>query len=424
MSERVGAACLHVPSARFGLYLALRHWFGAGDRVLIAPTNCETVLFIALAAGVRPVMAPVSPDDGNIDPDLVDWTGLAGVLTTHLYGQPDRVVRLRAECDRRSLVLIDDAAHAMLTTVDGRPAGTFGAAGVFSLAKHGRAMSGGFLTVEDPGELPALARLRDGLLLDGGPRAQILGALRPMLRETVYRTGLVRPMWRTLKALGVIEWTGHRCAPREEELVAALKAMESSTAPAGLDGLGHWLRIDLDDWRMRQGGLLRAYQRSRFRVVDRERERRLAGVELLRGLPWRPGRRRVAGGAAAPGAAGGRGPRWGRRRAGAARRGPRVRLRPAAGRLPRPRARRADPGGRALVDAARASGGPAARAARRRTAGPDGGAPGRPSPGALSGPTSGSVRARGLTLAFRFGFGFGFGGGDGRPDVSAQDSAA
>ncbi|GGK52868.1 hypothetical protein Ppa06_06100 [Planomonospora parontospora subsp. parontospora] len=298
MSERVGAACLHVPSARFGLYLALRHWFGAGDRVLIAPTNCETVLFIALAAGLRPVMAPVSADDGNIDPDLVDWTGLAGVLTTHLYGQPDRVVRLRAECDRRGLVLVDDAAHAMLTTVDGRPAGTFGAAGVFSLAKHGRAMSGGFLTVEDPGELPALARMRDGLLLDGGPRAQVLGALRPMLRETVYRTGLVRPMWRALKALGVIEWTGHRCAPREEELLAALEAVEDPEAPGGLDGLGHWLRIDLDDWRMRQGGLLRAYQRSRFRVVDRERERRLAGVELLRGLPWAA--RGVAGSPPAP----------------------------------------------------------------------------------------------------------------------------
>ncbi|MEV4186541.1 DegT/DnrJ/EryC1/StrS family aminotransferase [Streptosporangium canum] len=280
MRDRVGAECLHVPSARFGLYLALRHWFEAGDRVLIAPTNCETVLFVALAAGLRPVIAPVSALDGNIDPSRVDWSGLSGVLTTHLYGQPDRVGELRAECDRRGLILIDDAAHAMLTTVDGRPAGTFGTAGVFSLAKHGRAMSGGFLAVEDPGELPELAGLRDGLLLDGGVRGQVLGTLRPMLRETVYRTGLVRPVWRTLRALGVIEWTGHRHAPREEELRAALEPA------AGLTALDYWMRIDLDDWRMRQGPLLRGYLRSRFRVIDRERERRLAGVELLRGLPW------------------------------------------------------------------------------------------------------------------------------------------
>ncbi|WP_326824810.1 DegT/DnrJ/EryC1/StrS family aminotransferase [Streptosporangium sp. NBC_01756] len=280
MRDRVGAPCLHVPSARFGLYLALRHWFGAGDRVLISPTNCETVLFIALAAGLRPVMAPVSPLDGNIDLPRVDWSGLSGVLTTHLYGQPDRVAGLRAECDRRGLTLIDDAAHAMLTTVDGRPAGTFGTAGVFSLAKHGRAMSGGFLVVADPAALPELVKRRDELLLDGGARGQILGTLRPMLRETIYRTGLVGPMWRALRALGVIEWTGHRCAPREDELRTAVEP------PAELAALDYWLKIDLDDWRMRQGPLLERYLRSRFRVIDRERERRLAGVELLRGTPW------------------------------------------------------------------------------------------------------------------------------------------
>jgi hypothetical protein len=280
MRDRIGQECLHVPSARFGLLLALRHWFTPGERVLIAPTNCETVLFVVLAAGLEPVMAPVSWHDGNIDVPGVDWTGLSGVITTHLYGQPDRVAELRAECDRRGLTLIDDAAHAMQTTVNGRPAGTFGKAGVFSLAKHGRSMSGGFLTVEDPAVLPELARARDELLVPGGARSQLFGTLRPVLRETIYRTGLVRPMWHALKALGIIEWTGHRCEPREQELRAA------ANDPADLTALDYWLRIDLDDWRMRQGPLLRRYHRSRFRVIDRERERRLAGVELLRTLPW------------------------------------------------------------------------------------------------------------------------------------------
>ncbi|MEU4830999.1 DegT/DnrJ/EryC1/StrS family aminotransferase [Streptosporangium sp. NPDC023615] len=281
MRDRIGQECLHVPSARFGLLLALRHWFGRGDRVLISPTNCETVLFTALAAGLEPVMAPVSWRDGNIDVPAVDWTGLAGVITTHLYGQPDRVAELRAECDRRGVILLDDAAHAMQTTVDGRPAGTFGEAGVFSLAKHGRSMSGGFLTARDPAALAELARAREELLLPGGARAQLSGTLRPALRETIYRTGLVRPMWHALKAAGLVRWTGHRCPPREEELRAVVAA-----DPVDPHAMGYWLRIDLDDWRMRQGALLRGYQRSRFRVVDRERERRVAGVELLRATPW------------------------------------------------------------------------------------------------------------------------------------------
>lgn len=307
MAARLGRDCLHVPSARFGLLLALRHWFGRGERVLIAPTNCETVLFVVLAAGLEPVMAPVSWRDGNIAVPEIDWTGLSGVITTHLYGQPDRVAELRAECDRRGVILIDDAAHAFQTTVQDRPAGTFGTAGVISLAKHGRSMSGGFVTAEDPAALRELTRLRDTLLVPGGLRQELLGVLRPVLRETIYRTGLVRPMWHALKALRLVRWTGHRLPPREGELRTALKrAAENLTDPtadpavdlsvhpsvdaaawtaADVADLDYWLRIDLDDWRTRQGALLRGYHRSRLRVVDRERDRRIAGVAVLRTLP-------------------------------------------------------------------------------------------------------------------------------------------
>ncbi|MBE1558806.1 DegT/DnrJ/EryC1/StrS family aminotransferase [Nonomuraea africana] len=281
MRDRIGQDCVHVPSARLGLFLALRHWFRPGDRVLIAPTNCESVLFVALAAGLTPVMAPVSWRDGNLDVEAVDWSGVAGVLTTHLYGQPDRIAALTAACSRHGVTIIDDAAHAMLTTVEGRPAGTFGAAGVFSLAKHGRAMSGGYLTCADPAELRALAAARDELLVPG---RQLPAILRPVIRETIYRTGLVRPVWNALRRLGLMRWTGHRLPAREPELQAALSGRGEPEQV--LTALDYWLSIDLADWRMRQGPLLRRYQRSRFRVIDREREPRLAGVRLLRDTPW------------------------------------------------------------------------------------------------------------------------------------------
>ncbi|MEU4696434.1 DegT/DnrJ/EryC1/StrS family aminotransferase [Nonomuraea dietziae] len=290
MRDRIGQDCLHVPSARFGLLLALRHWFRPGERVLLAPTNCESVLFVVLAAGLTPVMAPVSWRDGNLDVEAVDWSGVSGVLTTHLYGQPDRMDALTAACSRHAVTIIDDAAHAMLTTVRGRPAGTFGAAGVFSLAKHGRAMSGGFLTCPDPADLRALAAARDELLVPG---RQLPAVLRPVIRETIYRTGLVRPVWNALRRLGLVRWTGHRLPAREPDLRAALDGLghpreggEHGDMEQALTALDYWLSIDLADWRMRQGPLLRRYQRSRFRVIDREREPRLAGVRLLRETPW------------------------------------------------------------------------------------------------------------------------------------------
>ncbi|MEU7828969.1 MULTISPECIES: DegT/DnrJ/EryC1/StrS family aminotransferase [unclassified Nonomuraea] len=276
MRHRVGQDCLHVPSARFGLLLALRHWFDPGDRVLIAPTTSEAVLFMVLAADLEPVMAPVSWRDGNIDAPRVNWSGLAGVITTHLYGQPDRIRDLITQCERRGLVLIDDAAHAFQTMVGGRLAGTFGQAGVYSLAKHGRA-SGGFLTTPNPGALAALAEARDALLLPGEPRDQLAAVVQPMLRETLHRTGAVRLMWHLSRQLGIVKWSGHRPAPHEDALMAVR---------GNLSAMDPWLGIDHDGWRMRPGPALCRYQRARLRAIDRERELRLAGVEVLRRTPW------------------------------------------------------------------------------------------------------------------------------------------
>ncbi|MEV6151716.1 DegT/DnrJ/EryC1/StrS family aminotransferase [Nonomuraea sp. NPDC052129] len=276
MRHRVGQDCLHVPSARFGLLLALRHWFDPGDRVLIAPTTSEAVLFMVLAADLEPVMAPVSWRDGNIDAPRVNWSGLAGVITTHLYGQPDQIRDLITQCERRGLVLIDDAAHAFQTMVGGRLAGTFGQAGVYSLAKHGRA-SGGFLTTPNPGALAALAEARDALLLSGEPRDQLEAVVQPMLRETLHRTGAVRLMWHLSRRLGIVKWSGHRPAPHEDALMAVR---------GNLSAMDPWLGIDHDGWRMRPGPALCRYQRARLRAIDRERERRLAGVEALRRTPW------------------------------------------------------------------------------------------------------------------------------------------
>jgi hypothetical protein len=45
----------------------------------------DVILFVGLAAGLRPVMAPVSANSGTIDPAAVPdatWSSLCGVLTT------------------------------------------------------------------------------------------------------------------------------------------------------------------------------------------------------------------------------------------------------------------------------------------------------------------------------------------------------
>jgi len=124
--RRYGREALYLPSGRVALYLAFREWLRPGDRVLMSPINDDVVFFVVLAAGLVPVLGPVDPDTGNLDPTAIEdstWTRLRAVLTTNLYGIPDRMDLLEAQCRRHDLVLVEDAAHAIDSRCDGRRIG-------------------------------------------------------------------------------------------------------------------------------------------------------------------------------------------------------------------------------------------------------------------------------------------------------------
>ncbi|MFJ3672186.1 DegT/DnrJ/EryC1/StrS family aminotransferase [Streptomyces sp. NPDC090106] len=283
MTRRLGRECVYTPSARLALYLALRRWCRPGGRVLMSPVNDDVILFVVLAAGLRPVMAPVSPWDGNIDPAAVPettWRGLDAVLTTNLYGLPDRLDEIRSRCDQSGIPLIEDAAHAIGSHVDGRPVGTFGEAAAFSLSKHVAAMAGGFLAVPDARTRRELERLRDDLLTPGRLRADLEATLRPLARSTVKALGLVRPAWRTMQRLGLLERDAFRMP-----LHAPRLALSARQAPA-LPPYDPWIRVDLHDYRTRHGRLVRAQLGLRMAHLDTDLTHRRAGVTLLTGTPW------------------------------------------------------------------------------------------------------------------------------------------
>ncbi|TDC09931.1 DegT/DnrJ/EryC1/StrS aminotransferase family protein [Nonomuraea longispora] len=274
IAERTGRHCLSLPSNRLGLYLALRHWCLPGQRLLMSPISADEILFLVLAAGLRPVIAPLSARDGNIDVSRLDLDGVDAVLTTNLYGLPDRVSALTGK------VLIEDVAHALESHVDGRPLGTFGQAGVFSLSKHAGAGSGGVLAVEDRSDLEALTRARDLLLAPGSLRADLMSVATSAARQVALRTNLVRPALALSRALGLHEpRDGYRIPLDPEGLRLALKQ-----APA-LPPFDPWVRADLHDYRRRRGHLVRWYQSRRVAQVPRTRARRLAGVRRLAELP-------------------------------------------------------------------------------------------------------------------------------------------
>ena len=282
MATRLARPCLFFPSGRLALYAALRAWLQPGGRILMSPVTDDVILFLVLAAGLRPVMAPVSESDGNIEPALVPdetWSTLAGVLTTNLYGLPDRIQTLRTRCDELGIALIEDAAHAIETEVNGRPIGTFGDAGVFSFSKHVSVPCGGILAFPDETARPELEELRDRLTEPAALRDHARRASAYAAETAVIALNLTWPARWLRRRLGLTERTANRMPLRAAQLRSAIAAAPS------LEAFHSWVRVDRHDYRRRPSAAMLSLALRRLRNLDTDRNRRIAGVEKLRSIP-------------------------------------------------------------------------------------------------------------------------------------------
>ncbi|GAA3723473.1 DegT/DnrJ/EryC1/StrS family aminotransferase [Streptomyces tremellae] len=286
MRRRLGRECLYTPSCRLGLYVALRHWCRPGGRILMSPVNDDVIFFVVLAAGLRPVQAPLNPLDGTIDLGAVPeatWRGLSAVLTANLYGNPDPAPELRARCDASGIPLIEDAAHAIGSVhTDGRHVGAVGDASVFSLSKHAGAGTGGFLAFADPALRPRLEALRDELLRPARFASEVLYALRPYAEAGVRGLRLTGAAHAALRVLGAEERAEIRMPLRAAELARAL----APAAVPGLDPLDPWIRVDMHPYRITPGPVRLRRTTRLLERLDARLARHAAGTAaLLNAIP-------------------------------------------------------------------------------------------------------------------------------------------
>ena len=128
-----------VPTARYGLYVVAKELLAPGDRVLISPVTCRTVISALLAAKVTPVFVDIDTATGNIDVSRLaesELNAARAIVTTNLYGTPDQVRELKSIATSRSLLLIEDCAHVLRTSMRGAEIGGVGDVSVFSFKKH------------------------------------------------------------------------------------------------------------------------------------------------------------------------------------------------------------------------------------------------------------------------------------------------
>jgi dTDP-4-amino-4,6-dideoxygalactose transaminase len=140
LRDSMGAAdVVACGSGTSALILVLRAMgIGPGDEVIVPAFGCAPLAAAPIAVGATPVFADIDPVTLVVDPDAVEAAitpRTAAIMPAHMFSVMADMPRMRRIAARHSLRLIEDSAVAQGAVLDGRPAGLWGDAGVFSFVQ-------------------------------------------------------------------------------------------------------------------------------------------------------------------------------------------------------------------------------------------------------------------------------------------------
>lgn len=159
--------CLACTSGGYAMATALRALgIGPGDRVLTNGFTLAPVPGAVAAVGAQSVLVEITPDLVLDLKDLeakIKATEPSVLLLSNMRGHLCDMEALVELLDHHDIPLIEDCAHTMGATWNGKKSGSFGVAGCFSTQtyKHLNSGEGGFLTTDDP-EIMARAIILSG----------------------------------------------------------------------------------------------------------------------------------------------------------------------------------------------------------------------------------------------------------------------
>src|SRR5690606_9193861 len=102
----------------------------------------------------KPVFVDISPDDFNIDPDLIEAAitpSTQAILATHVYGNPCHVEKIKSIAEKHNLKVIYDGAHAFGVALNGKSIFSYGDISTCSLhaTKLYHSIEGGLVICKD-----------------------------------------------------------------------------------------------------------------------------------------------------------------------------------------------------------------------------------------------------------------------------------
>ena len=157
---------LAVTSGTAALQCALAAFeIGPGDEVILPAWTWHSCFNAVVLAGALPVCAEID-DSFNIDPAAVErliTPRTKVIMAVHLQGNPCQLDRILAIARKYKLRVLEDCAQSVGASYQGRPVGSLGDIGIYSLQlnKTITAGEGGAVVTNDPVLFERAARFHD-----------------------------------------------------------------------------------------------------------------------------------------------------------------------------------------------------------------------------------------------------------------------
>ncbi len=156
LGQKLGAKYCHLcSSGTAALSIALAACgVGAGDEVILPPFTFVATMESVISAGAVPVFADMDEtlclNPAAAEAAVTERT--KAVIPVHMCGSMAQIDKIRSLCERKGLILIEDACQSVGASFKGKALGTFGHMGCFSFdpVKTVTCGEGGAVVTDDP----------------------------------------------------------------------------------------------------------------------------------------------------------------------------------------------------------------------------------------------------------------------------------
>lgn len=219
-----------VSQCRVGIYFAVKTSIEPGQEVIMSPYTIADVINMVIFAGGRPVFADLDRSTCNVsatDVESLINPNTGAVIITHLHGVAAEAHRIKEICDRAEIPMIEDCAQSFGVEEQGKPVGTIGDVGIFSLEMHKNLPTwrGGVVVTERDDVIEEMqAEVKD---FDKSPLPLISAKVKSGLKHDLVTSPVFFPLiypilrYSTLNKVEAIEKSTRR-KPQESEVAAEL----------------------------------------------------------------------------------------------------------------------------------------------------------------------------------------------------------